>query len=81
MTSTATAGTSTPFRSTSAGAHNARSERTVVIGERALKALRAYLRIRRAKEGVDGLFTTDEGPSLTYWGGQNKAGTDLMEVR
>jgi site-specific recombinase XerD len=44
--------------------------REVVIGERALKALRAYLRVRRAKDGVDALFTTDEGRPLSYWGGQ-----------
>lgn len=46
-------------------------ERTVYVGDRAQSAVKKYLRIRRAKEGVTKLFTTDEGQPITYWGGQS----------
>jgi site-specific recombinase XerD len=46
-------------------------ERRVKIGERACKALRRYWRIRRAFDGVEELFTTQEGRAFTYQGGQS----------
>ena len=46
-------------------------ERIVRIGDRALKAVRAYRRVRRAQDGVTALFTTDAGARLTYSGGQS----------
>jgi len=46
-------------------------ERLVRVGDRALKTLRAYVRVRRAKDGVTALFTTDRGGKLTYQGGQS----------
>jgi integrase/recombinase XerD len=53
--------------------------------ERALRALRAYLHVRRARPGVTRLFTTDEGRPFTYWGGQSifrrlKAKTGLPDL-
>jgi len=45
-------------------------DREVKIGERALKALRRYLHVRRAKDGVTALWTTDEGRALSYDSGQ-----------
>jgi len=30
-----------------------------------------YLRVRRATDGVQALFTTDEGGPITHWGGQS----------
>jgi integrase len=46
-------------------------ERIVKLGERPLKKLRAYLRVRRARDGVQALLTTDDGRPITYWGGQS----------
>jgi site-specific recombinase XerD len=45
-------------------------EREVRIGERALKALRRYLGVRRARYATTALWTTDEGKPLTYDSGQ-----------
>jgi site-specific recombinase XerD len=46
-------------------------ERVVRVGDRAIKALRLYLRVRRAREGVEEIFTTEEGAAFTYQGGQS----------
>jgi site-specific recombinase XerC len=40
------------------------------MGDRTLKALRKYLNVRRAGEGVQEVFTTREGRRITYAGGQ-----------
>jgi site-specific recombinase XerD len=45
-------------------------ERIVRVGDRVLKALRRYLHVRRAQEGVDEILTTEEGTAFTYQGGQ-----------
>jgi integrase/recombinase XerD len=45
-------------------------ERTVRLGERALKYLRAYLRQRSAAQGCAAIWTTRRGKPLSYDGGQ-----------
>jgi site-specific recombinase XerD len=46
-------------------------ERVVRVGDRALKAVRAYRRVLRAQDGVAAPFTTDAGGKLTYPDGQS----------
>lgn len=46
-------------------------ERPVQLSPGAMKKVRRWLRVRRAAEGVDALWTTDEGQPLSYWGGQS----------
>lgn len=46
-------------------------ERPLAFSPVAMKAIRHWLRVRRADEGVTALWTTEEGRPLTYWGGQS----------